>query len=718
MASPSSSNARSSTTASTGSGSSGVVPSSRRVPVPYQSTPNQQYHGGTQPITRPRLAPNIASSNTTSDFGLPEPSPQQRQQQDNKTRKEEFLMFTKVLMKYLEAKDKNKHVECKSVIRDCAKKNRDGVVGYSSLSASMQKYLYQAVGKMYWDKAETYLASYLKDQYKKRGLNSHDAEIKALNTAKSASKPLPNFSLGVPGDARRYVGPNGSIVVSGNGSGSSAAAPAAVPSIPSAAAPSAPSATVMKQSLNPMVFKNNTTLGGGGGHVVTSQAPPTKTSTFNAQQTPRQVPSSTTSSTTGTKKRRKSVKKPKQQQSAHATTVTASSSSTIQSRKGKKTPSTVQRKNDTSTVTTPHQIIGDMASLSTPMKKVVSGTITTMDHFKEKEFSDLMPMVDSVVDYDVSLCAMIFNDRKSSSIPNDMVVISEEQRKLLYGNSTQQKSQEVQIQTKSDTSDEDSIPHHLKHWGSKNLFTSRAAWAKLRLQEEEENTRMAATMKLPGVLTSPYISSSDPKFAWFNEEKAENDKALALISEATEQYVKNILESSMNSARQRLNLDGIRLWHQQLASTAKELISKPSTPPQLISDDQPLHLRLGCDVRRQCAIAEGNSAKTCQRMEEALSRRDHSEDGVKYRSSLDDYATMIEVGSMSELSKLPQLRNASKKADEDAKLCFEIYGGKHSCDAPLGRVPKKAKISVHDIQFCPEAQHNRFGGRWRSSTLM
>jgi hypothetical protein len=57
---------------------------------------------------------------------------------------------------------------------------------------------------------------------------------------------------------------------------------------------------------------------------------------------------------------------------------------------------------------------------------------------------------------------------------------------------------------------------------------------------------------------------------------------------------------------------------------------------------------------------------------------------------------------MSELAKIPHLPDASKKADYNAKRYYEIYGGKYSSEPPLGRVPKKAKITAMDIQSCLE----------------
>ena len=60
--------------------------------------------------------------------------------------KEQFLMFRKVLMKYLKQKDQSMHACAKEVIRDCAKKNKEGNPAYSCLSISMQSHLKQLVG--------------------------------------------------------------------------------------------------------------------------------------------------------------------------------------------------------------------------------------------------------------------------------------------------------------------------------------------------------------------------------------------------------------------------------------------------------------------------------------------------------------------------------------------------------------------------------------------
>merc|ERR1719354_666509 len=117
----------------------------------------------------------------------------------------------------------------------------------------------------------------------------------------------------------------------------------------------------------------------------------------------------------------------------------------------------------------------------------------------------------------------------------------------------------------------------------------------------------------------------------------------------------------MNSASKRLNLDGIRLWHQQHA--AKEAKMKALPGKKVI--DPPLHLRLGCDTKRQYSLVQGNAAKTYQRLEEALSRQPQKELNTE---------SMYNATSMAELSKIPKLSGAAAKASYNAKRIFEIHG--------------------------------------------
>ena len=184
---------------------------------------------------------------------------------------------------------------------------------------------------------------------------------------------------------------------------------------------------------------------------------------------------------------------------------------------------------------------------------------------------------------------------------------------------------------------------------------------------------------------------------------------------ATEYFIKSLLEGAVNAARQRQNLDGIRLWHQQHttsmpknSSLASKAAAGAADAPvtggslkaleQTPSKEYPLSLRLGCDVRRQIALAEGNAAKTYQRMEEAIHRQKANPN--PHLTHLASDRTLYNATSMSELSKIPKLPSAPSRADYDAKRSFEVYGGKHSFGPPLGRVPKKARVMVDDFRYC------------------
>ena len=229
-----------------------------------------------------------------------------------------------------------------------------------------------------------------------------------------------------------------------------------------------------------------------------------------------------------------------------------------------------------------------------------------------------------------------------------------------------------------------------KGWGKHNVVSSSMAWARLRLLEEEELEYEEKQNKLlhsPSsnksyiALNTSYSSKKvSTKYSWFNDEKAEEDQTLALISEATQIYIKSLLKGAISSARQRNNLDASRLWYAQYG---------PET--------YPLTLRIGCDVKRQIALSSGNAAKTCQRLEEALTRSSSS--NYEYTEEEDDKMLYLTT-SMYDLSKYPTKRsNAANEAEQDAKRSFEVYGGKHSREPPFGRVPaKKCKVLVNDFK--------------------
>ena len=187
----------------------------------------------------------------------------------------------------------------------------------------------------------------------------------------------------------------------------------------------------------------------------------------------------------------------------------------------------------------------------------------------------------------------------------------------------------------------------------------------------------------------PTIENDTTNHVWFNEARAEQDPTLALLSEATEVFLKTTIEKAISKARLRQNLDGVRLWH---------TLQAHSNIPNYASCDEmptpPAFIRLGCDVRRQIALAEGNAAKVYQRMEEAISRQN---DTYHANNSTTDPKTMLlESTSMADLSKKPPLKSASEKANAEAKRKFAVFVGS-DMEPPLGRVPKLAKVTLQDI---------------------
>ena len=597
-------------------------------PMKNRIQQQQQQQQQQRPIPQPQ--PVMASSQQRQSQSSAQRAryPVSQSQQVSKARKEQFLMFTRVLMKYLEQKDVKMHSRAKEVIRECAKKNKDGNPQFASLSASMQAHLKKLVGAAYWKKAEEYLKQYMTQQFvKHQGMPVEDAKKKATVVAKAAASSF------IPQQQERKPPRRDEQVPKPFDQEPPQTNPAPIP------------------TPNPEPRKDLKNI---------PKREPTKPKKKKADRKPGKKTAKVRPSPTNTKTKKTERTKP---------------------------PET-----------------------NTPRTKVVVEP-------PPKEYSDGTEMLDHVVDYDVKSCAVILG---SDSKRKAEVSISEEQNKMLYHDfgitkigprkglyGGQVNDKEV---SKSNPSAPTSslLPSYLKGWDERNIVSSRAAWSKLRLMEEESLSLVEQDMLLPsGLGLKPSsqmnvvkVQSNDSvqpveeataltkqkKTDWFNEGKAEEDKALALISEATQQYIKTILEGAMNSANQRLNLDGIRLWHQQHAIKEAQMKATTDKPK-----DPPLHLRLGCDTRRQYSLVQGNAAKTYQRLEEALSRQPQKELNTE---------SMYNATSMAELSKIPKLSGAAAKASYNAKRIFEIHGGKESGDPPLGRVPKKARIMIRDFRHC------------------
>jgi hypothetical protein len=707
-------------------------------PMPPSGTaifPPSSYSRGTGP------PPSAAASSSVSNVMSVE-------QKTSKERKEQFLMFTKVLMKYLEQKDPAMHTRAKEVIRDCARKNKEGNPSYSSLSASMQSHLKNLVGDLYWKKAQDYLRQYLATQYLKSGKPPQEARRKAEIMARSAASPLTMESgvvggmvgmppgtmttpmvSSMPSELSTGAGvtmplPHGrgqGVSVQGTGGRKQTTMPQQPQRRGGASVPSSGSTTAktLKQPTNsaasqhlkkqPEQMASGAKLSSEGMVVDSATSAPLVPST-GSQSVP--MPSSGTS---GSKKK-----------STAAAPGSVSGKVSSGSGKGGNSGGSVGKSTSSPTATSKKKKVSP-----TVTKKPTTTTVTSSSSVP-REYNEALEMLDHVVDYDVRSCALILG--KESTKRGD-VNITEEQRKLLYHDFGITKigprkglyggiiaSESSSPKSVIDDSKESALPLYLKGWGTRNVISSRIAWAKLRLLEEEQEN--LGNISLPtlgksedatkvGARIDPTFptqaTSASTSHNWFNDEFAEEDEALALISEATQRYIRTLLEGAMNCASRRLNLDGIRLWHQQhAAANLKEKETDKNSATQNRSQDPPLHLRLGCDTRRQYAQVQGNAAKTYQRFEEALSRHTSKKEM--------NAETMYNATSMTDLSKIPKLPSAATKADYHAKRAFEIYGGKESGEPPLGRVPKKAKILAKDFQLCLE-ESDFAVRRKRASTL-
>ena len=79
----------------------------------------------------------------------------------DRKKKEQFLMFTRVLIKYLKTKDYEMHQRAERVLKMCSERNEAGDPEYSSLTNSMRINLRRTVGEQYWRKAEAYTKTFL-----------------------------------------------------------------------------------------------------------------------------------------------------------------------------------------------------------------------------------------------------------------------------------------------------------------------------------------------------------------------------------------------------------------------------------------------------------------------------------------------------------------------------------------------------------------------------
>ena len=521
---------------------------------------------------------------------VPQRSAETDKDREIRKQKEKFLMFTRVLIKYLEQKDPDLHRKAKLVIKDCAERNKRQEKGFESVTAAMKTHLKPLVGDSYWQRADAYLKHFL--EQRRKSLANQQAQGSSAQPSSSQARTLGNSST--------------------------------------------------QQIQSQRVAQSS--------HNRPATSTPPNASSFQQQQ--QQI-----------------AKQQQQQQQRMATASTAKlATSAAPSGKGKassKKKSTAKRGSGSTTPTggsRETQASGD-ATPKTSTPAAQPEQLADAAKPPPREYSELMSLIEHAVDYDWTSAGLLLG--------SDDLQLSAEQRNLLYGETTPEVTPKPTIGARPG-------------WDKRNVLSARGAWARIRLQEQGNHPRTVPVVG-GGLLTLPgapqaSIGNEEIPTSWKNEEIAEQDVVLAMLSEGLQIYLKTVLEKGVHSARQRQNLDGVRLWHQQHSSSAGT--EKPA-----------LYLQLGCDVTRQLAQAAGSAAMTNKRMEEALERQS----GVPSPARDLKDETLHEATSMGDLALKPILAKGVENAEHQGKRCFEIFGGKDELEPPFGRVPKQAKLEVVDL---------------------
>ena len=581
-----------------------------------QGKQGQEQHGQ----RRQQQIPARSSSSSSSRRSVSEATA------EAKKRKEQFLMFTRVLMKYLESKDPQMHVNAKNVIKQCAERNKAGDPEYASLTHSMQVRLRREVGETYWKKADDYLKHFLRQKQLGRGSSSVGA-----GKAPAGGAPGPS------GHSRQQQQPQAARVRTEQ------------PSVTTPDQRRMAAAEKMKQIEKTSAQRR-----------ADAEAKAKKKAETDAKKR----------AEIEAKKKKFLQQKQKAKEEKKKAKLKARAKASMKGSPTTKSSDAVLSPKDPPSVPSP-------------------------DELETEEVAELMEMLDHAVRYDDYTASVLLSEEFRAELDLD-----NEQERLLFGdgdllgrsrvvvvpaqgNSGEGNDQEQGTdeehgngQQHSSKADRPMLAAH-RGWSSRNMLGARTAWARIRLAERIDHHRPKRST-LPGEKPAE-VPPLPPEFAWQNEEEAESDEALALLSEATEVYLRSMLEGAVGGARQRLNIDGVRLWYQQHSGKKA-----------------PLCLRLGCDVKRQEALAVGNAAMVVKRMEEALGRQKMPQRERNLKSD----ETLLQAVSMSDLSKRPRLARAAERAEFDAKRSFDIYGGKDSGAPPLGRIPKKAKILAKDLRSC------------------
>ena len=536
---------------------------------------------------------------------------QQQEEAERKKAKEKFLMFTKVLMKYLEAKDQALHQKAKLVIKACAERNKAKDPEYKSLTAAMQTKLRECVGEVYWKKADEYLKHFLRSKLKEKV--ERDRAAAARQQHQVVGAPIP-------------------------------------------------------------ITKTTTT----------AQAPAVQQQIHRSVSTPKQQPSQQRQNSVSgmTHKGRATPIVVSKQQQQQQQSKTSASSSTSRMRPPNSAASSAQAHRTVSTTSARGSNKSSTGVSTSKKASSTNGDAQSTSKIPPLP-ANIMAMLDQNIRYDPLSAAKVLTREKLQ----DQLSLDQEQKILLYGSTKfTARWSKLKRQEAIDTVSTKDDPFILfRGWDKRNIVSTRIAYARThdsKIVETKKPTINAINSDSDDDIENKTSSSKD---TWVNEELAEKDLMLTLISEATQLYVKKILETAVTLSRKKQNLDGIRIWH-------LHHVQKRSPP---------LGLQLGCDVYRQYVLGDADAAGTCRRMEQALTRRNFGINPSAENIDGDD-GLVKNATSIVDMSRRIQLPNASLDDDNFVKRKLDTYAGKGDDETdpigpPFGRVPKKCKLSTVDL---------------------
>jgi hypothetical protein len=570
-----------------------------RAPIIPQRSPT------TYTTSTPSQSVSSQPSTSSSAATVPIANDRAAKERELKKQKEKFIMFTRVLLKYLESKDSALHLRVKAIIQECAERNKRQERGYESITASMKLRLKEVVGESYWKRAEQYLHHFLAQKAKQQQQQQQQQQTTDANAQDAVARKK---------------------------------------------------ADLERQRLLQMRQQQQQKL------------PPSQ-----QQQPQQQVPRPT-----GINTQRPGPSSGTQASAATTATITKHppSKSTTQEQLA------AAKAGKTATVEAKTAAARGAKSFLPAQRK--DNKPDEQQQRQPREYNELMEMVDHAVTFDWTTAGLMMGQELHAQL-------SEEQNNVLY---SRDNNNFIQI----DAPVGQAFP--VRGWGRRNVVSARAVWAKVRLPEMAESSGLSVAngfvcLPEPGAYSRSAPLQRTGLNTWHNEDVAEDDVVLATLSQGAEIFLRSILEKAVYCARQRQNVDGIRLWHQQLVPSKTSAFT----------------LRLGCDVSRQVARTAGNAALTVKRMEEALERQE----GVPTRARVLNNETLASAHSMSDLALRPKLLNGAKDAEYAAKRSFEVYGGRDASEPVFGRVPKQARLEVVDFQMA--MSFTGIGRRQKAETL-